>query len=87
MRGVRFTFYLICAGEFKIVKDWEINVHHYEAHSDNASHNIQILYTVDINLGRRSQQRDSRDETKTNYAVLAVGIGNSFAKTFIDTSL
>lgn len=62
MRGVSFTSFPICAGEF--MKGWLIYVHHYGAYSDNASHNIRILNAAVIKLGWRSQQRDSWEKLK-----------------------
>lgn len=47
--------YLISAGELKIVKHGEINVHHYEAHRDNSTHDVKILDSINVNLRRRSQ--------------------------------
>lgn len=72
--------YLISACEFQIVEDWEINVHHYEAHGDNSSHYVEIVDAVYVNLRRRAQQRDSRNEAKANLFISHLWIEKSLAR-------
>ena len=59
--------YLIGACEFEIVKNWEINVHHYDAHCDNSTHNVKVSYAVNVYLCRSTQQRNSRDEAGNEF--------------------
>lgn len=68
--------YLISAGEFEIMEHGKINVHHYEAHCDDSAHDVKILNSVDINLGRRSQQRNARNETEAIFVVRTQNVVN-----------
>jgi hypothetical protein len=51
------------------MKHGQINVHHYETHGDNSSHYVKVSDAVYVHFGRCSQQRNSRDETKSNLCI------------------
>lgn len=81
-RRVDVSSYLISACELKIVEHGQINVHHDKAHGDNSTHDVEIVDAVDVNLRRRSKQRDSRDEAEI-YSSAGDGIENSLESLLI----
>jgi hypothetical protein len=48
--------YLVSAGEFQVMEDWEIDVHHYEAHQYDSTHDVEILNAINVDFRRRTQQ-------------------------------
>lgn len=54
--------HLIGARELEIVKHWQIDGAHNEAHGDDSAHDVEIVDAVDVDLRRCAQQRNSRYE-------------------------
>lgn len=55
---------LVRARQFEIMKNRQIDIRHDKANHDNAKANAQIARPVNVDLGRCSQQGNTRNEAR-----------------------